>query len=186
MADPFDDQKRRPPPIRIPPQSRHAPVAQPAHPPRTSSRQQHQQQQRHQHGENRNASSSTQQGARSVTSPLTSPLEHDGSHLPFPQSGSQKSRTSAINALSALIEESRASPCKSNQGSTVGRSTNRSRYSDRSHHNAAATQAQLETLDGDARTSRAKIEARREPNLFKMTGQVPPTPFLSECPRGVN
>jgi hypothetical protein len=177
MSNPFEDQKRRPPPIRIPPALPRQPPAAP--PPRTSSRQQ-------QHGEARNASSSTQQGPRSVSSPLTSPLEHDGSRLPFPQSGSHKSRASAINALTTLMEESRASSRKSDQGSTTAKSTTRSRHSERSHHSATATaQAQLEVLDEDERTSRAKIEARGEAHLFKVTGQVPPTPMLGECSRDV-
>lgn len=175
MSGTSDDQKRRPPPIHIPPPLPRLPHALP---PRPSSRQQH-------HGENRNASSSTQQGPRTVSSPLTSPLEHDGLRNPFTsgsqQSGSQKSRVSAINALTTLMEESRASSRKSDQGSTIARSTTRSRHSERSQHSAAAAQAQLEALDEDERTSRAKIEARSEVNLFKMTGQVPPTPMMSEC-----
>jgi hypothetical protein len=80
------------------------------------------------------------------------------------------------------MEESRASPRKSDQGSTTAKSTTRSRHSERSHHSATATaQAQLEVLDEDERTSRAKIEARGEAHLFKVTGQVPPTPMLGEC-----
>lgn len=176
MSGSTEDQKRRPPPIHVPPPPPRLPHALP---PRSSSRQQ-------QHrGETRNASSSTQHGPRTVSSPLTSPLEHDGSHLAFPsgshQSGSQKSRASAINALATLMEESRAPSHKSDQGSIIARSTTRSRHSERSQHSAVAAQAHLEALDEDERTSRAKIEARSEIKLFKMTGQVPPTPMLGEC-----
>lgn len=169
MSSVNNDQKRRPTPVEIPPVPRHLPAAQAAHPPRTSSRQQYQQLQI---VEDRNASGSTHRGARSATTPLTSPLEHDESRLPFPQSGSHKSRASAVTALASLFEESRDKSAAS---------TTRSRQSERSHQSAVAAQAKLEALNGDERTSRAKIEARSEVNLFKMTGQVPPTPLLSEC-----
>jgi hypothetical protein len=71
-----------------------------------------------------------------------------------------------------------ASPRKSDQGSTSNSyhgSTARSRQSGLSQHSAAAAQAQLEELD--EKTTRGRIEARSERNLFKMTGQVPPTPI---------
>lgn len=176
MTDPFTDQKRRPPPIRIPPIPGHMPVPQNAHPPRAISHQSHQQQPQLPR-ETRNASSSTQQGQRSATTPLTSPLEENPPRLP--QSGSQKSRTSAMTTLTTLMEQARASPRKSDQGSTTAKSTTRSRHSERSHHSTVAAQAQLEALEEDERTTRGKIESRTEMNLFKMTGQVPPTPILS-------
>ncbi|KAF2821327.1 hypothetical protein CC86DRAFT_359069 [Ophiobolus disseminans] len=175
MSDPFNDQKRRPPPLKVPPVPGHLPAAQSAHPPRVSSRQQ----QHRPHEEHRNPSTSTHQGSRSVTNPLTSPLECDGSRLPPSHTGSQKSRTTAIDALSQLIEESRDKSSKLERSSTVGHSTNRSRHSQHDHHTAIAAQAKREALNEDERTSRAKIEARSELTLFKMTGQVPPTPMLN-------
>ncbi|KAF2028149.1 hypothetical protein EK21DRAFT_70327 [Setomelanomma holmii] len=165
MSNPFEDQKKRPPPIEIPPIPRHMPAT---HGPHSNDNGQRQQQR-----DKRNASSSTQQGPRSATTPLTSPLEHDASHLPLPQSGSQKSRASAMTTLTNLMEQARASPRKSD----TGRSTARSRHSERSTYSAIAAQTQLEAVGEDERTTRGKIESRTELNLFKMTGQVPPHPI---------
>ncbi|KAH7076095.1 hypothetical protein FB567DRAFT_572446 [Paraphoma chrysanthemicola] len=169
MSDPFEHRKKRPPPIEIPPVPRHMPVSRG---PQASVKDQEQQQPPPLRDQ-RNASSSTQQGVRSATTPLTSPLEHDASRLPLPQSGSQKSRASAMTTLTNLMEQARASPRKSDSD----KSTARSRYSERSNRSAAVAQAQPEIAGGDERTIRGKIESRTEPNLFKMTGQVPPTPL---------
>jgi hypothetical protein len=165
MSEALDDQKKRPPPIHIPTLPRHAF----GHPTQTYKQQQ---------PSTRNASSSTQQGPRSATTPLTSPLEPEVSCVP--QSGSQKSRASAMTTLNSLMDQARASPHKSEKDSTKAGSTARSRHSGRSHHSTTAAQAQLEALEQDERTSRAKIESRAEKNLLKMTGQVPPTPIASE------
>jgi hypothetical protein len=165
MSDPIDDQKKRPPPIQVP----NVPLHAFGHPTQTNQQQQ---------PSKRNASPSTHQALHSATSPLTSPLEPDVSRLP--QSGSQKSRASAMTTLNSLMDQARASPYKSEKGSTKARSTTRSRHAGRSHHSTTVTQAQLEALDGDERTSRGKIESRSEKNLFKMTGQVPPTPIASK------
>jgi hypothetical protein len=170
MADPFDDQKKRPPPIQIPPLPRHIL----GHASQTTISGHPQQQQ----PGTKNVSSFTQQGSRFATTPLTSPLEHDGSCLPH--SGSQKSRASAMTTLTGLMEQARASPHKSEQGSTMARSTTRSGHSERSRHSAIIVQAELEALDPNESTSRGKIELRTEKNLFKMTGQVPPTPIAGK------
>jgi hypothetical protein len=169
MSNPFDDHKKRPPPILIPPLPRHKPVTYASR----SQTESHEQQQQQQHV-TRNASSSTQRGPRSASSPLTSPLEHDASRYPLPHSGSQKSRASAMSNLTGLMEQARASPHKSEQAAS---STTRSKQSVRSHHSAKSSQVQHEIVEVDERTSRAKIESRVEENLFKMTGQVPPTPI---------
>jgi hypothetical protein len=169
MADPFDDQKKRPPPIQIPPLPRHV-LGHASH----TTISDHPQQQ----PGTKNVSSFTQQGSRFATTPLTSPLEHDGSCLPH--SGSQKSRASAMTTLTGLMEQARASPHKSEQGSTMARSTTRSGHSERSRHSAITVQAELEALDPNESTSRGKIELRTEKNLFKMTGQVPPTPIAGK------
>ncbi|KAF1942282.1 hypothetical protein EJ02DRAFT_502973 [Clathrospora elynae] len=66
------------------------------------------------------------------------------------------------------------SPRRSEHGSTLG-STARSKQSERSQQSAMAVQAQLETLD--ELSVRGKIESRSERNLFKRTGQIPPTPI---------
>jgi hypothetical protein len=168
MASTDTDQKKRPPPLHIPP----LPLAQRA--PVTKPNRSYQTQQ--QQWGTRDASNSTQQGPRSAgITPLTSPLEHDGPRPPH--TGSSKSRTSAMATLSHLVDQARSSPRKSEQGSTVNSqrgSTTRSRHSEHSHKSAAAAQAQLEALD--EKTSRGRIESRSERNFFKMTGQVPPTP----------
>jgi hypothetical protein len=137
--------------------------------------------QQHQQPVPRNASSSTQQGPRSASSSLTSPLEHGNSHVP--NSGSQRSRASAIAALNSLMDEARGSPRKSDTGSATVGSTTRSKYSARSRHSANSAQAQLEALGDDERTARGKMEARTEGNLFKLTGQLPPTPIASKSRR---
>jgi hypothetical protein len=168
MSDIPDDQKRRPPPIHIPPLQRHAP---PIHASKSNTGGQQQL-------ALGNAPSLAQQGPRSASPSLTSPIEHGSSRLP--QSGSQKSRTSAITALNNLMDEARSSPRKSESGSAIVGSTTRSKHSARSRQSASSAQAQLEALGDDERTSRGKIEARTERNLFKMTGQIPPTPIESK------
>ena len=83
-----------------------------------------------------------------------------------------------MTALSGLMDQARGSPRKSDYGSVPSRhgSTARSRQSERSNRSAAAAQAQLEALDEDETTTRSQIESRTEKKLFKMTGQIPPTP----------
>lgn len=78
--------------------------------------------------------------------------------------------------LADLVDQARGSPRKSEYGSSNSRhdSTARSRQSDRSQRSAAAAQAQLKALDEE--TLRSRIESRTETRLFKMTGQIPPTP----------
>ncbi|KAI4605727.1 hypothetical protein J4E80_010510 [Alternaria sp. BMP 0032] len=80
-----------------------------------------------------------------------------------------------------LIDQAR-SPRKSDHGSWISSnagSTARSRQSERSQHEAVAAQAQIEALDEE--TARGKVESRAEKNLFKMTGQVPPTPMIDSA-----
>ncbi|KAF1927349.1 uncharacterized protein M421DRAFT_6137 [Didymella exigua CBS 183.55] len=173
MSSPTPDHKRRPPPIAIPqwPPSwtvprPHATINAPA---QTKGSGQHTQ---------RFASTSTQQAARSgANTPLTSPLEFDESRS---KSGSQTSRhrSTAMTTLSDLMDQARGSPRKSDYGSVPSRhnSTARSRQSERSHRSATAAQARLEVLDEDETTLRSQIESRTEKKLFKMTGQIPPTP----------
>lgn len=172
MSDTTEDLKKRPPPIQIPPLPRRVPAV---HASRPSTGGQQQQQQ----PVPRNASSSTQQGQRSASTPLTSPLDHDVP--PLPPSGSQKSRTSALNALHNLMEEARGSPRKSEHGSVITRSSTRTKRSVRSRGSAQSGQMPPEGQENDQRTMRGRIEAQTEQNLFKMTGQVPPTPIASEC-----
>jgi hypothetical protein len=167
MSSPFDDHKKRPPPIFIPPLARHKPVS-------YASQTQAESHEQHQQSVRKNASSSTQRSPRSVSSPLTSPLEHDASRYPLPNSGSQKSRTSAMSNLTGLMEQARASPHKSEQGAN---STTRSKQSARGRRSAKSGQVQPGVVEVDERTSRARIESRVEKSLFKMTGQVPPTPI---------
>lgn len=176
MSTPTSDHKRRPPPIAIPPLPTSRPVPGPNvfgnAPSHTKGSCQHPQ---------RFGSSSTQQAVRSgTTTPLTSPLELDESRLAVPNSGSQasKHRSSAMTTLSNLMDQARGSPRKSDCGSVPSRhgSTARSRQSERSHRSATAAQAQLEALGEDETTTRSQIESRTEKKLFKMTGQIPPTP----------
>jgi hypothetical protein len=167
MSDPFDNPKKQPPPITVPPlQSTRA---------RSVSRTKNGRHSQQQQTVARNTASSTQQGLRSASSELTSSPVHDGSRLP--NSSSQRSRASAITTLTTMMEQALASPRKSETSSTGVKSTTRSKHSVQSHHSANSAQAKLEALGSDERTSRAKIEARTEQNLFKMTGQVPPTPI---------
>jgi hypothetical protein len=173
MSKPFDDHKKRPPPIFVPPLTRHKPVT---YAPRAQVGGYEQLQQ--QQPVTRNASSSTQRGTRSASSPLTSPLEHDASRYPLPNSGSQKSRASAMSNLTGLMEQARASPHKSEQAAN---STTRSNQSARGHYSAKSPQVQCEMVEVDERTSRAKIESRVERSLFKIAGQVPPTPIAGSC-----
>lgn len=180
MSSPTPDRKRRPPPIAIPqlPFSRAVPVPHPTnHPPaQTMGSGQYAQ---------RIASSSTQQGRRSgANTPLTSPLDFDELRHALPKSGSQASRhrSSAMTNLTDLMDQARGSPRKSDYSSITSRhnSTRRSRRSERSQRSATAAQARLEALDEDETTLRSRIESRMEGQLFKMTGQIPPTPTTGE------
>lgn len=86
-----------------------------------------------------------------------------------------------------LIDQARvSSPRKSEHGSWAGSnvgSATRPRQSGRSQYDAAAAQARLEALDEE--TARGKMESRAEESLFKLTGQIPPTPtagkYTSSC-----
>jgi hypothetical protein len=188
---PADNQRKRPPPIKvpltyIPPRYLNASPTKNGGQPQQDQQQQHQQQEQPQKQTvSRNASSSIQQGPRSAKSELTFSSAFSSEHGDScpPNSGSQRSRASALATLSSMMEQARASPRKSETGkseadSTRVKSTTRSKHSVRSQHSAKSSQAQVETNDNDERTSRAKIEARSEQNLFKMTGQVPPTPMI--------
>lgn len=180
MSSPTPDHKRRPPPIAIPqlPSTRavHVPNAT-IHPPAQAKGS-------GQYGQ-RFASSSTQQGRQSgANTPLTSPLEFDESRVTFPKPGSQASRhrSSAMTNLADLMDQARGSPRKSDCGSATSRnnSTARSRQSERSQFSATTAQARLESLDEDETTVRSRLESRTEKQLFKMTGQIPPTPTTGE------
>ncbi|KAJ8106466.1 hypothetical protein OPT61_g9519 [Boeremia exigua] len=175
MSVPASDQRKRPPPIAIP----EWPLSRTANgrnvvtnvPSQTRGSSQHQ----------RFVSSSTQPAIQSTTTtPLTSPFELEEVFSTVPKSGSQasKHRSSAMTTISGLMDQARLSPRKSDSGSMPSRhaSTARSRQSERSNRSAIAAQAQLEALGEDEMTTRSQIEARTEKTLFKMTGQVPPTP----------
>jgi hypothetical protein len=164
MSYRYDDEKKRPPPISIPPFP--LPPSRPSHTREPAARQQQ---------DNGNASSSTQQGHRSTGStPLTTPVEPTGTLLP--PTGSGRSRKATFADVPRV-----SSPRRSDHGSTRtadshGRSsTARSKQSERSRRSAVAAQAQLESLGEE--TVRGQIESRHERNLFKMTGQIPPTPI---------
>jgi hypothetical protein len=186
---PADNQRKRPPPIKvsltyISPRYLHASPTKNGGIPQQDQQPGHQQKQT----VSRNASSSTQQGPRSAKSELTSSSAFSSEHgdSRAPNSGSQRSRASALATLSTMIDQARASPRKSETGksetgSTRVKSTTRSKHSVRSQHSAKSSEAPVEGTDNDERTSRAKIEARSERNLFKMTGQVPPTPMTGNC-----
>jgi hypothetical protein len=186
---PADNQRKRPPPIKVPltyisPRYLHASPTKNGGIPQQDQQPGQQQKQT----VSRNASSSTQQGPRSAKSELTSSSAFSSEHgdSRAPNSGSQRSRASALATLSTMMDQARASPRKSETGksetgSTRVKSTTRSKHSVRSQHSAKSSEAPVEGTDNDERTSRAKIEARSERNLFKMTGQVPPTPMTGNC-----
>jgi hypothetical protein len=183
MADSYDDYKKRPPPIAIPawPQPRPTPGPN-AFANNIQARSNEQQQQQQQQDTSNFASVHVQPTARSVTSPLTSPPEQNVSRS---VSHASKGRTSAIITLSYLMDQARVSPRKSDQSSSMPsrRGTSHSRHSEASHRSATAAQARLEALDQDTTvTTRAQIESRSERKLFKMTGQIPPTPITGTRP----
>lgn len=175
MSSPYEDPKKRPPAVNIPPLPLPRPV-QAANIPQMNCDGQQQR-------SARNASNSTQHGPRNMGSiPLTSPLEQDTARLPPSQSQTIKSHASAKSTLTNIADQAHASPRLSDHSSTMGSqrgATTRSRHSERSYHSAAAAQAQLEALD--ERTTRGRMEERNEHKLFKMTGQVPPTPITGMC-----
>ncbi|KAE8863728.1 hypothetical protein PTNB73_06935 [Pyrenophora teres f. teres] len=73
-------------------------------------------------------------------------------------------------AIAATLAKLEGSPVKPGYSSPTAPET----FSERRERNIATTLAMLEGRDEE--TSRAKIEARSEKKLFKLTGQVPPTP----------
>lgn len=109
-------------------------------------------------------------GVSSVTTSV------DPAEIHFPSSGSSRGRH--VAELTNLMEQKIASSVyKAEYGSIAGSShasTTRSRRSARSQQSAAAAQAQLEAFD--ELTARGEIESRSERSLFKMTGQIPPSP----------
>jgi hypothetical protein len=177
MADSYDEHKKRPPPIAVPswPQPRQTPG------PNAFANSQARSDQQHQDASN-NASAHARRTTRSVTSPLASPLEQNVSRS---ASHASKNRASAMTTLSYLMDQARMSSRKSESSSMPSRrGTSHSRHSEASHRSATAAQARLEALDQDTTmTTRAQIESRTERKLFKMTGQIPPTPVTGMCPR---
>lgn len=185
MSNTSAEYKKRPPPIHIPPLPLPRLVPRPnafANVSQSTEWQTNDTNQYQQRREARFVSSPIRLARPVADTPLISPL--DGSHLP--RSGSQTGRTrasAAMSTLSNLIDQARVSPRKSDHGSVQSRggSTSRSRHSERSHQSAASGQARLEAMCQDAKTTRAEIELRTEKKLFKMMGQVPPTPITGKC-----
>ena len=182
MPTPVLDDKKRPPPIAIPlwPPSRTAPE-------QNASTKATRQTEAHSRNPQRFASSSTQAVEPPQTNtPLTSPLQLDEAGIceargPVSKSSSQTSRhlSPAMTTLSDLVDQARLLHHKLDNSSMPSQhdSTARSRQSERSHHSAAAAQAKFEALGGDETTTRSQIESCSEKQLFKMTGQIPPTPI---------
>ncbi|USP77829.1 hypothetical protein yc1106_05103 [Curvularia clavata] len=123
-----------------------------------------------------NSSNATHQGQRSVgASSVTTPVDPAEIHLPH--SGSGKGRNAVTELTNVMEQKIASSSQKSDYGSVTGSShgsTTRSKRSGRSQQSAVAAQAELEALD--ELTARGEIESRSERNLFKLTGQIPPTP----------
>lgn len=182
MPTPAFDDKKRPPPIAIPlwPPSRTTPE-------QNASIKATRQTGAYSRNPQRFASSSTQAAEPIQTNtPLTSPLQLDEAGTyeargPVSKSSSQASRhlSPAMTTLSDLMDQGRNLHHSSDSSSMPSRhnSTARSRQSERSYRSAAAAQAKFEALGGDETTARSQIESRSEKQLFKMTGQIPPTPI---------
>ncbi|KAH7374391.1 hypothetical protein BKA66DRAFT_534274 [Pyrenochaeta sp. MPI-SDFR-AT-0127] len=169
MSSGHQDQKKRPPPINIPP----LPLPPPAPIPVSIQTVRKGQQQQ----SARNASNLAQHGPQTTGStPLTSPLEQDPSRFARSLSNTNKNYKSSLTGSSNVLDQTHVSPLRSDHGSEGNGhdSATQSRQSERSQRNAATTQVQLEARD--QRTTRGRIEARNERKLFKMTGQIPPTP----------
>lgn len=169
MSDPFDDRKKRPPPILIPAVPRITATTQAT---RTNTNEQEQGNRQHQ-------LSLSQQGSRFASSPLTFPPEQDVSRVPLPKSGSQKSRTSAITNLTNLMEEARQPP-QELELVGIGGPTTRPKNSSRSRQRANSGQTGLGLHDKAEKTTRAWIEARTEQHVFKIAGQIPPAHLVGE------
>ena len=170
MSSEYADQRKRPPPIIIPPlpYPRPAPVPDPI---KTTCGGTHQQPKQQQH-DARNVATVMRQGLRSRGgSPSTSPLEEEASRR-----GSSRSKSRAT--FSDLKDQARVSLRKSDYGSTVTSqsSTTQSKHSRHSGRSAATMLHQLEVPDQS--TNRGQMEARNEHKWFKMTGQLPPTPAM--------
>ncbi|KAF2126249.1 hypothetical protein P153DRAFT_388994 [Dothidotthia symphoricarpi CBS 119687] len=186
MSNTCAEPKRRPPPIHIPPLGLPRPVPGPnafSNRSQSTTTQTNGGYSSQQHRDARLAASSMQHAHSATGTPLTSPLEmqQDGSYLPHSGSQTGRSRASAaMTTLSDFMDQARVSPRKSDHSSVPSRggSTSRSRHSERSHHSAISGQAQMEAMYQGTKTTRAEIESRTERKLFKMTGQIPPTPTV--------
>ena len=175
MSTRYSDHRKRPPPIFVPP----LPYARPVlvtNPIQTSdgatSQQQQQQLQQLQH-DARSATFSARQGAWSHgSSPMVSPPEQKASRRPRSSSQSRPAGFEHSQPRVSLRKSDSAST-KTNQFS-IGRS----KHSQHSGRSVATMQDQLDVLDDS--TSRGHIEARKEQKWFKISGQLPPTPFAGE------
>ena len=127
------------------------------------------------------SSNAAQHGQRSAgASSVTTPVDSADVHILH--SGSSRGRDAVTEFSNVMDQRILLSSLKSDYGSVTGSSrssTARSKQSGRSQQSAAAAQARLEALD--ELTARGEIESRSERNLFKLTGQVPPTPSNGKC-----
>lgn len=122
-----------------------------------------------------------------ATTPLTSPLESDSndndSRLSRSNSTTSKYRASAMTTFSNLMDHARgSSPRKQDRDSTASRhgSTTRSRHSEKSHFSSVSDRThRSETGEGN-KTSRAEVEAQNGKKLFQIMGHVPQTPPAGE------
>jgi len=169
MSDPFDDRKKRPPPIIIPAVPRITATTQAT---RTNTDEQEQE------NEQQRQLSLSEQGSRFSSSPLTFPPVHDHARIPLPKSDSQKSRKSAIANLAGLIEEARR-PTQELELVGIGGPTTRSNTSS-SRQRANSGQAKFGLYPKVEKTTRAWIESRTEQHVFDLAGQIPPQHLVGE------
>ncbi|KAK7189679.1 hypothetical protein DPSP01_005743 [Paraphaeosphaeria sporulosa] len=186
MASPYEAQKKRPPPIEIPPPYPPRPIVPGPNAFAIAERAKEEQRRRAEGGQQVSTSrpstadplGSSQWGASAAVVP---------SNLAVPPSKSTATKLSSKEAYSNLVDQVRKSPRKSGNSqhstSVTSRhgSTARSRHSQRSYHSLTSTQNQLEGLR-EAATSRAEIEAQKERKLFRLMGLVPDTPTDGSAP----
>ncbi|KAF9737181.1 hypothetical protein PMIN06_011526 [Paraphaeosphaeria minitans] len=177
MASPYEAQKRRPPPIEIPP----------AYPPRpivpgpnafAIAERAKEEQLRRAEGSQQVSMSHPSTSGPAVSSQWGASAADEPSSPGYPRSNLTATKLSSKEAYSNLVDQVRKSPRKSgnsqHSASVTSRHdlTTRSRHSERSYHSLVREEA----------TSRAEIEAQKERKLFKLIGQVPETPTDGSTP----
>ncbi len=176
MSSRDENQRKRPPPISIPALPGSRKVTESKSRPSQANhggpqqRQQPDQRQQQQYEAKIASATLSQSSWPPVTSPLKSPLDRNVPGVSTSQSEVSNNGTTHSDP----VDKARVPSQRSKYGSTGKRQRQPPRYSDPSKRSEPAISDQVGRRA--EKTGRAKIEAKKELKLFKMTGQIPSTP----------